>query len=64
MSIGTSNHKRALVTVAAGFIGSHLAERLLDACTEVLSIDSFTSYYDIKLIVGLVPVAERTTGSG
>jgi len=39
-----------LVTGAAGFIGSHLCERLLrDAC-EVIGVDCFTDYYarDIK----------------
>jgi len=36
---------KALVTGAAGFIGSHLAERLLDAGATVTGIDSFTDYY-------------------
>ena len=36
---------RALVTGVAGFVGSHLAERLLDAGAEVLGIDCFTDYY-------------------
>jgi len=39
----------ALVTGAAGFIGSHLAERLLDDGYGVRGIDSFTDYYDIRL---------------
>ena len=37
---------RYLVTGAAGFIGSHLAEALSAAGHEVLGIDSFTDYYD------------------
>jgi UDP-glucuronate 4-epimerase len=37
---------RALVTGAAGFIGSHLTERLLADGCEVIGIDSFTDYYD------------------
>jgi len=37
---------RYLVTGAAGFIGSHLAEALLAAGHEVLGVDSFTDYYD------------------
>lgn len=37
---------RYVVTGAAGFIGSHLAEELLSAGHEVVGIDSFTDYYD------------------
>jgi nucleoside-diphosphate-sugar epimerase len=36
---------KALVTGAAGFIGSHLTTALLDAGAEVMGIDSFTDYY-------------------
>jgi nucleoside-diphosphate-sugar epimerase len=35
-----------IVTGAAGFIGSHLAETLQRAGHEVLGLDSFTDYYD------------------
>ena len=35
---------RALVTGGAGFIGSHLSERLVDAGAEVIALDSFTDY--------------------
>ncbi len=35
----------ALVTGAAGFIGSHLAEALLDRGVTVTGVDSFTDYY-------------------
>jgi nucleoside-diphosphate-sugar epimerase len=38
--------KRAIVTGAAGFIGSHLAERLVAEGYEVVGIDAFTAYYD------------------
>ena len=37
---------RFLVTGAAGFIGSHLAESLASAGHEVVGLDSFTDYYD------------------
>ena len=37
---------RRVVTGAAGFIGSHLCERLLLDGAEVIGIDAFTDYYD------------------
>jgi len=38
-----------IVTGAAGFIGSQLAEKLLDAGHEVVAVDRFTDYYDPAL---------------
>jgi UDP-glucuronate 4-epimerase len=40
---------RYVVTGAAGFIGSHLAEALVAQSHEVVGIDSFTDYYDPAL---------------
>ena len=40
---------RILITGTAGFIGSHLAEKLLDEGHDVTGIDSFTDYYDIRI---------------
>lgn len=40
--------KRVLVTGAAGFIGSHLAEACLDRGWELLAIDSLTPSYDME----------------
>jgi UDP-glucuronate 4-epimerase len=37
--------RRVLLTGAAGFIGSHLAERLLEAGDEVIGIDNFDPFY-------------------
>jgi nucleoside-diphosphate-sugar epimerase len=42
----TSDSGRVVVTGAAGFIGSHLCERLLALGHEVVGIDSFTDYYE------------------
>lgn len=38
--------KRAVVTGCAGFIGSHLSERLVAEGWDVLGVDAFTPYYD------------------
>ena len=38
-----------LVTGAAGFIGFHLAERLLAAGEEVVGLDNLNDYYDVRL---------------
>jgi len=40
---------RCLVTGCAGFIGSHLAEKLVQSGFEVIGIDSFTDYYDQRI---------------
>ena len=44
-----SETMRVLVTGAAGFIGMHVAHRLLDAGAEVIGADSFDPYYDVAL---------------
>jgi nucleoside-diphosphate-sugar epimerase len=38
--------RRAVVTGAAGFIGSHLCERLVAEGWSVTGVDAFTAYYD------------------
>jgi UDP-glucuronate 4-epimerase len=38
-----------LITGVAGFIGSHLAERLVDSGVSVVGTDGFTTYYDPTL---------------
>jgi len=44
-----SPKSKILVTGTAGFIGFHLARRLLDDGYEVVGIDSITDYYDPKI---------------
>jgi len=41
--------KRVLVTGCAGFIGFHLAQRLLSDGFTVIGIDNINDYYDIKI---------------
>ncbi len=40
---------KILVTGAAGFIGSHVAHRLLDQGHEVVCVDNLSDYYDVSL---------------
>jgi len=40
---------KILVTGAAGFIGSHLSHRLLDAGDQVVGLDNLNDYYDVGL---------------
>src|SRR3954447_11776934 len=40
-----NKNRRALVTGCAGFIGSHLSERLVAEGYEVVGVDCFTDYY-------------------
>jgi len=40
---------KILITGIAGFIGSHLAERLHQSGHEVVGLDNFSDYYDVRL---------------
>lgn len=45
----TTSLSRALVTGTAGFIGFHVAQRLLETGWTVVGIDGMTPYYDLSL---------------
>jgi UDP-glucuronate 4-epimerase len=42
-------YKNVLVTGAAGFIGFHLSQRLLEGATHVVGLDNLNPYYSVKL---------------
>src|SRR5699024_7216533 len=41
--------KRILITGSIGFIGYHLAKKMLDFGTSVIAIDNMNNYYDVSL---------------
>ena len=41
--------QKVLITGAAGFIGSHLCERILDNGLSVVGIDNFDDFYDPQI---------------
>lgn len=45
----TTHHMKILITGTAGFIGSHVAMRLLERGDEVVGIDNLNDYYDVEL---------------
>ena len=52
---------RILVTGAAGFIGFHLCEKLLEDKHTVLGIDNINNYYDVKLKKDRLKILLRKT---
>ena len=51
-----------LVTGAAGFIGSHVAHRLLDRGEEVVGLDNVNDYYDPNLKLARLARLEAKKG--
>ena len=57
------NAQKILLTGGAGFIGSHLAERLLDEGRTVVVLDNFDTFYDPAIKRRNVAAAlEKTLG--
>ena len=58
---------RILITGTAGFVGFHLAQRLIDRGDEVVGLDSINDYYDVRLKLGRLAetgIAEEAIGDG
>ena len=53
---------KALVTGAAGFIGMHVAERLLSMGHEVVGLDNLNDYYDVTLKEARLARLQALTG--
>jgi UDP-glucuronate 4-epimerase len=53
---------RYLITGTAGFIGFHLARRLLDEGHFVVGFDGMTPYYDVKLKERRIAILSRSNG--
>ena len=43
---------KVLITGTAGFIGSHLAKKLLERGDDVVGLDNINDYYDISVKYG------------
>ncbi len=56
------DYSKVLVTGAAGFIGFHLAKRLLADGVEVVGIDNLNTYYDIGLKKDRLAELEKQPG--
>lgn len=51
--------KKVFITGAAGFIGFHLAKRLLSLGAEVVGLDNLNDYYDVSLKESRLAVLEK-----
>jgi len=55
--------KKVLITGAAGFIGFHSSKRLIEEGYEVIGIDNFNNYYDVKLKKARIEYIEKSKKS-
>jgi len=55
---------RALLTGGAGFIGSHIAQGLLEEGHDVVALDNFDPYYDVGIKEQNVEAAKEATMGG
>uniref|UniRef100_A0A7S4RAB2 NAD(P)-binding domain-containing protein n=1 Tax=Ditylum brightwellii TaxID=49249 RepID=A0A7S4RAB2_9STRA len=54
-----TGHKKVLVTGGAGFIGSNVAEYLLERGDDVVIVDEMNDYYDIRIKEGNLAVLRQ-----
>jgi len=54
--------RKVLVTGAAGFIGYHVAKKLLQAGDQVVGLDNLNNYYDVQLKLDRLKQLEAATG--
>ena len=55
-----TGHKKVLVTGAAGFIASHVADFLLKRGDEVIVVDEVNDYYDVRIKEGNLNLLRKT----
>lgn len=55
--------KKILITGGAGFIGSHIAERLIQRGDFVIVVDNLNDYYDPKLKLDNIRILNETNAN-